>query len=75
MLYGGFWEAQGLWGDFLLCAAPTQPQHFSISLHMNILARQGDVIAPILQTGSTGDFFPGSKWLKWVELFQRDVKK
>lgn len=53
-----FWwllGAQGLWGEFLALCSPHTASTLQ-PLRMNILARQGDVIAPILQTGSTEDF-------------------
>lgn len=50
---------------FLPWSAPTVPECFSLlyfSAHMNIQVKQGDVVAPILQTRGTEDF-PRPKWL------------
>lgn len=44
--------AQGLRGDFLLCAALTLPQHYSLCLRMNILARQGMSLLPFCRQGA-----------------------
>lgn len=57
--------AQVLWGVLLPWTAPVVPVYFSLlhfSPHMSILVKQGDIIAPILQTGSREDF-PRPKWL------------